>query len=383
MKNGAIDRPTRIEVDLNAIEHNIRTVAAHLPAGVEMMAIVKANGYGHGAVPIARQALAAGATRIGVAVLDEAVELREAGITSPILVMGYTSPAGLVQARALGISCTVYTLEQVTAAIALAEQDRTSPPLRVHVKADTGMHRLGFTDVDAFAQACAAIVAAGTVQLEGVFTHFATADEADASYAHLQMERFSHYLGRLRALGIAAPIVHVNNSAGALQYPEWGHTTVRLGIAMYGLHPTEHVAVKSGIVLRPALVLKSAIVHVKEVPAGSALSYGRTYVTPQAATIATIPIGYGDGYARVRSNRGYVLVRGERAPIVGRVCMDQLLVDVTGIANVAHGDEVVLIGEQGAACITAAEVAAWSDTIHYEVVTALGARIPRCYSDKV
>ncbi len=388
MGREAVYRPTEIEVNLAAIEHNIHAFQAHLPADVEIMAIVKANAYGHGAVPVAKHAIAAGATRIGVAVLDEALELRDAGITVPILVMGYTSEEGLPVARARGIACTLYSVEQVLRAnkIFATQQvseieNRTMPPLAVHLKVDTGMNRLGFTDVDALLAASKHIIESPHLHLEGLFTHFAKADEADTAASFAQMQRFTQFKDALSDQQIPIEVVHVNNSAGAIHYPQWGNTSVRLGIAMYGLYPSAYSQQASHTVLKlqPALALKSQIIHLKEVPAGSAISYGGTYVTTQPAIIATIPIGYADGYSRILSNRAEVLVRGARARVVGRICMDQLMIEVTHIPDVALGEEVVLIGKQGADEIPAELLAQWSDTINYEIVTTLGYRLHRKY----
>lgn len=370
-------RPTQIEIKLAAIEHNVRVIKAHLPETVEVMAVVKADAYGHGAVEIAKRALAAGATRLGVAVLDEALELREAGITAPILVLGYVPIEGIPIAQKEGITCTFFSVEQVEEVIPVL--DDTHPPLSVHLKVDTGMHRIGFTDDESFLRASHKIAHTSTLYLEGLFTHFAVADEEDPSYTELQMERFIHYRQLLKQAGIDVELMHVGNSAGALQYPDWGLSMVRLGIAMYGYYPSAYVKKMCQVELTPALSLKSAIVHLKHVPVGAKISYGGTYTTEGVAQIATVPIGYGDGFPRKLSNVGHALVRGVRVPIVGRICMDQLMLDVTHVPNVALGDEVVLIGEQGKEAITADEIANHCNTISYEILTQLGARIPRKY----
>lgn len=393
MGREATYRPTRIEVHLDAIEHNIKAFQAHLSKTTEIMAIVKANAYGHGAVPVALRAIAAGATRLGVAVLDEAIELRQAGITAPILVMGYIADDGLSIARKHGIACTMYSIEQVQRAIDILSMPQDSEassstdtkdapsPLAVHLKVDTGMNRLGFTQTDALIEASKRILESRVLYLEGLYTHFAKADEADPSTSDVQAQRFTQFQQALSKYQIPIAVVHVNNSAGAIHYPQYGNTTVRLGIAMYGLYPSPYSqqTSHSTLQLKAALTLKSQIVHLKQVPAGSAISYGGTYVTSDPAMVATLPIGYADGYTRLLSNRAEVLVRGVRARVVGRICMDQLMIDVTHIADVAVGDEVVLLGAQGAERITADEIANWSSTINYEVVAALGQRIPRVY----
>lgn len=385
MVYGALYRPTVLEINLTAIERNIEQIRSLLPKHVEIMAIVKANGYGHGAVPIAKRALASGATRLGVAVLDEALELRAAGITAPILILGNTPLEGIIVAQQQNITCTFYTEAQVEAAMGVLEAeydaDSAFQPLAIHLKVDTGMNRLGFTDVTSLLRASHKIVTAKSLYLEGIFTHFACADEEDSSYTHQQMERFNDMIHALEQNGIQIDVVHLDNSAGAIHYPEWGHTLVRYGIALYGLYPSAYSRQTAAIDLDPALCLKSAIIHLKEVPSGTPISYGCTYVTSTPARIATIPIGYGDGYPRALSNCGEVLVRGCRARIVGTICMDQFMIDVTHISEVAVGDEVVLIGKQGEQRICADELADKIGTIHYEVVTRLGERLHRKYLD--
>lgn len=384
MVQGARYRSTVIEVNLAAIEHNMKQIQDRLPEKVEVMAVVKANGYGHGALPVAERALTAGATRLGVAVLDEALELRAAGFTAPILVLGYTPVEGLTLARESNIACTMYTEEQVDQAIAAfvnkVDTSPNLPPLAIHLKLDTGMGRLGFTDVAAMLASAKKVTASQVLHLEGIFTHFAIADE-ESSFTQLQMERFSEFTTALQREQISVDLVHVDNTAGAILYPEWGYSFVRYGIALYGLYPSSYSELTRFVQLIPALTLKSAIVHIKDVPSATPISYAGTYVTPAAARIATLPIGYGDGYPRALSNCGEVLVRGQRARVVGRICMDQMMIDVTDIEGVTVGDEVVLIGKQGSGLITADELAERIGTINYELVTRLGERIPRIYLD--
>lgn len=370
-------RPTQIEVQLSAIEKNVRAIKGNLPDAVEIMAVVKADAYGHGAVAIARKALEAGATRLSVAVLDEALQLREAGIDAPILILGYTPADGLPVAQRERIACTFYREEQVEEALEVL--DESLPPLAVHLKVDTGMHRIGFTDETSFLRASKMIANASCLRLEGLFTHFATADEEDSRYTHMQMERFKSYRQLLEQEGIPVELVHVDNSAGALHYPMWGFSMVRLGIAMYGYYPSAYAKSIRKVELIPALSLKSAIVHLKDVPKDAKISYGGTYTTKNVSRIATVPLGYGDGFPRRLSNIGHALVHGVRVPIVGRICMDQLMLDVTAVPQVSLGDEVIFIGKQGEEVITADDLANLCNTISYEILTQLGTRLPRIY----
>ncbi len=363
---------TWIEVDLDAIAHNVSAIKAHVGPGVQVMAVVKANAYGHGALPAALAALHGGAQRLAVARAGEGLALRAAGIAAPILVLGYTPPQEVFQAVEAGLTLTV-TEADVAARVAEAAQ-ALGRPAAVHVKVDTGMGRFGLLpeEVVGFAQA---LTTHSGIVLEGLFTHFAVADAADSTYTRAQFVVFQQVLAALEGAGIAIPLRHVANSAATLALPETHLDAVRPGIAIYGLRPSGEVA--PAVTLRPALALKSHVARVRTLPAGSSISYGRTYITPRALPVALVPVGYGDGYHRLLSSRGAVLINDRRCPIVGRVCMDQFVVDVSEAGAVAVGDEVVLIGAQGEDCITADEVARQAETINYEVVTGLTARPPR------
>lgn len=368
-------RPTYIELDLEALAHNVRAIREHLPEGTEVMAVVKANAYGHGAIPIARAALKAGASRLAVALLEEGLELRRAGIEAPILVLGYTDPGFLPYAQRERIAVTIFAEDQVERAIPhLSSQ---FPPLLTHLKVDTGMHRIGFLSPESFLRTAKRIVDSEVMVLDGLFSHFSMADDPTSDYSVTQYRRFLEWMERLKREGIRPKTIHINNSAGSLRFPAWGHTMVRFGISLYGLYPSEAVEKEGILPLQPVLSLKTQIVQVKELPAGEPVSYGGTYVTSVPSRIATLPIGYGDGVDRRLSNRGFVLVHGRRAPIIGRVCMDQCMIDVTAIPGVKVGDEAVLIGRQGTEEIRADDIASLLGTINYEVVTRLSARLPR------
>lgn len=365
---------TYIEVDLDAIAHNVRALKAFIGPAVELFAVVKANAYGHGLVPVAQTVLRHGVSRLAIGRLSEGLQLRQAGIAAPVLALCYLMPDELRIAVERDLVPTVGEMESalVVSALGVARQK----PVPVHVKIDTGMGRYGVMPdqaVSFFNQ----IATLPGLAVEGVFTHFATADERDKTFAREQFQIFQDVLAELSAAGHSIPLLHAANSAAALDLPETHLGAVRSGLALYGLYPSEGVS--HALPLRPALTLKSHVASVRQLPAGASISYGRSYITPRPMTVALVPIGYGDGYHRLLSNRGAVLVNGQRAPIVGRVCMDQVVVDVSGCGPVALNDEVVLIGQQGDARITVEEIAGWAETISYEITSALLARLPRFF----
>jgi alanine racemase len=371
------------EIDLTAIAHNVRNLRHITHSNAQLMVAVKANGYGHGAVQVARTALQNGADQLGVARLQEGVELRQAGIGAPILIMGYT-PANSTQSLLdQNLMPTLYGLENAkTMSDAVTAQHQT---MACHIKVDSGMGRLGIPcdalrldDSADTAEEIMAIAQLPGLELAGVFTHFATADAADKSFAKKQFSRYQRLLADLDAAGLNIPLRHAANSGAIINLPETHLDMVRAGISVYGLYPSTEVD-PNRIDLRPALQLKAKIINLKQVPAGTKISYGGTFETSTPTTIATIPAGYGDGYSRLLSNRGHMLVHGIKAPIVGRVCMDLTMLDVGHIDFVEVEDEVVLIGRQGNDVISADDIANQLDTINYEVVTSLMARVPRVY----
>jgi alanine racemase len=360
-----------LEVDLEAIAHNVRRVVEIVGPSVQVLAVLKADGYGHGAVRVARTALNNGACSLGVASINEGLALRRAGVSAPILVLGFT-PAWQAHELVLnGLTATVFDLDVARALERAATQ--LDSQVRVHIKVDTGMGRLGLLpdDVVSFALALRSL---SRLVLEGVFTHFSVAD-SDPDYTRWQAGRFQAVLDALAREGIDPSLVHAANSAAILSLPESHFGMVRLGIAMYGLHPSPQLRCPPDF--RPALSFKTEVAQVKTLAPGSYVSYGNTYQTTDRQRIAVIPVGYADGFRRAPRHWGEVLVRGQRAPIVGRVCMDQTMIDVTAIADVRQGDEVVLIGEQGGESITAEQVAERLGTINYEVVSEILARVPR------
>lgn len=366
-------RQNRVEIDMDAIRNNYRILKENIPAHVEVMPVIKANAYGHGMLETARALMAEGAAHFAVAIPEEGVELRLGGVEGEVLVLGAAMPAAAAEAVRYGLTQTVFSPETIP----LLEEEamRQGREALVHIKLDTGMNRIGLRtpeEADALAKALAD---ARHVRVTGVYTHFADADNPMAdggmnAFTKQQLE----YFGRLRARFDPSIPSHVANSAMSLLAPEAYFDMIREGISLYGYPP-----VKTSLPFRPALSWRTELVHVKQVRAGETIGYGRTFTAPRDMRIATAAVGYGDGYHRACSNRGAMLVGGVRAPIVGRVCMDQTMLDVTHIPNVRAGDEVVLIGRQGGARIDAEELAAWADTISYEVLLAITARVPRIY----
>jgi alanine racemase len=366
-------RPTWAEIDLNASVYNFRRIRSLLAPNVKVLAMIKAEAYGHGMAGVARAAERAGASMLGFASLSEALSLNEAR-SLPRLVVGWT-PGWLAEAAIQNdVSCMVCDLE--TASDFARAAQMIGKPARVHVKVDTGMHRLGFMPDEAV-NAIAQIAAMEGLILEGVFTHFAKADESDPAYTLSQFEKFKRILSEVETRGIHVPIKHCANSPTILRFPEMHLEMVRPGIILHGLDPSDDVVCPSDF--KPVMTLKTMVASVKVLPPGSPVSYGGTYITQEYERIAVIPIGYADGFRRKPNNWGEVLVRGQRAPIVGRVCMDQCMINVTHIPEVQLGDEVVLIGAQGNDRIRAEDVATQLGTNNYETTSMVMARVPRIY----
>ena len=369
-------RPTWIEIDGGAIANNVRLLRRRLRLGCRLMAVVKANGYGHGAATVAQVALAAGADQCAVASLAEAIELRQQGIHAPILVLGYTGPWQAAEALRHNVTLTIVDMQSAQGFAETAAH--AGGQLTVHVKVNTGMNRLGVSLEDA-AAFVAALRALPALHVEGIFSHFATSDELDKSYAQLQFARFEQLLASLAASGLRPPIAHVANSAALLTMPETHLEMARSGIAIYGLDPdADQCPLPSDF--RPALSWKAAVVQVRPLAAGEPVSYGRELVAERPLTVAVVPVGYADGFPRRPYTWGHVLIGGQPAPILGRVCMDQCIVDVSAQAaagGVRLGDEVVLIGRQGAAAIRAEDAAERVRTNNYDIVSRILARVPR------
>jgi alanine racemase len=366
------------EVDLDAIRANVRALR-DLAAPAELLAVVKANGYGHGAVPVARAALAAGATWLGVARVDEGEQLRAAGVDGPVMLLSEPAPRVADRVVAQRLTPVVYTEPGIDALAKAVADDGRAEPLAVHLKVDTGMHRVGCSPEEAVALA-AHVAARDELALAGVCTHLAVADEPRNPYTTDQLRRFDAVLDALAARDLRPPLAHAANSAGLLTDPRARYDLVRIGIACYGLPPSPVLADHAGVTLRPALSLRARITMVKTLPAGARVSYGLRSAVGPSGRVATVPAGYADGVPRnLGLAGGEVLIRGRRRPIVGVVTMDQLLVDL-GDAPADVDDEVVLIGRQGDDEVTATEWATRLDTISYEIVTGIGARVPRSYT---
>jgi len=368
-------RPTRAEIDLAAIAANVRIACEVAGTAAAVMAVVKADAYGHGAAPVARAALGAGATWLGVAVPEEAAALRAAGIHARMLVLGPIAPeqAALVTAHNLD-QCVS---DPVQAEALSREAASRGCVQRLHLKVDTGMGRVGLPP-RAVRPAAERIAALPAVRLVGLMTHFADADADDPEFTREQLARFEAVSRDLRAAGIAIPLRHAANSAALIRHPEARLDLVRPGIMLYGCPPCA-LRRPGDPALAPALRFRTAISQLTDLAAGGSVSYGRTFVATRDMRIATLPVGYADGLSRLLSGSGQALIRGRRAPIVGRVCMDMTMVDVTRLPDVRVGDEAVLIGRQGAAEITADEVAGLTGTISYEVLCRIGPRVPRIY----
>ncbi len=380
--------PVWAEIDLGAISHNLNELRRLIDPKVRMLAAVKANAYGHGIIPVARQAVDNGVNMLGVARYEEGIVLRKSGIETPILIFGYTSPSTTEELLAYDLIPTVFSQTAAEAFSSVASLAQRK--LKIHIKVDTGMGRIGLlpanfrqsseTDAQGMqdVEEIGAIVRMKGLEPEGIYTHFACADSADKTSADNQFECFLDLLARLSQRGIEFPIRHAANSAAVIDMPHTHLDMIRPGISVYGLYPSDQVK-KERLSLKPAMALKAKISQFKHVPARFNISYGSTHITPAPTSIATVPIGYADGYSRMLSSRGYMLVDGQRAPVIGRVCMDLTMLDVGHIPRACPEAEIVILGAQGADVITADEIAGWLGTINYEIVATVMNRVPRIY----
>lgn len=370
--------PSRVfcTVDLGAVCSNVKNVMKKIGDGVSVMAVVKTDAYGHGAVAVSHALSRIGVDSFAVATIDEAVELRNSGIQNPILILGYVFPNDLQSVLDYGIMTTVFSFD--SAKLISDYASKCGKTAKIHIKLDTGMGRIGFIPSEDSLHEIEKIFSLSNIEVDGIFTHFACADEKDKSSAKAQAKLFSDFVLELESHGMSFKRKHICNSAGIMEFSDCYYNMVRCGIITYGLYPSDEVD-KNELDISPALELKSHVAYVKEVDAGFTVSYGSTYVTSKKTKIATIPVGYGDGYPRILSNRGRVLVRGQYAPIIGRVCMDQFMVDVTSVDGISQGDEVVLIGKQGDSSIPVEEIANLANTINYEIVCGINKRVPRIY----
>lgn len=373
-----MEKRTWAEVDLDAIAHNMREIRRITNENTQIMAVVKADAYGHGFMETAKTLLENGADRLAVAVLQEGKQLRSRGVDVPILILGASGPEDAEDIINFDITPNVFDYEFAKALSYTAE--KKEKVTKVHIKLDTGMSRIGFVvddgDNEEIINEILKVSRLPYIEIEGIFSHFATSDESDRQYTLLQFERFMRVVKALEEHGLHIPIKHICNSAGIMMYPEMHLDMVRPGVILYGMYPSNEVD-KSRLDLIPAMTLKSSITLVKEVEPGRGVSYGKEYITDSITKIATVPIGYADGYLRKIAKKGRMLVDGVKVPIIGRICMDQCMIDVTNVHNINRGDEAIIFGREG---ITIDDLAGWLETINYEVACVIGKRIPRIYT---
>ena len=365
------------EINIDNLRYNISTMKSLVKESMKTLLVIKADAYGHGAVEVAKRTLDL-ADYFGVATIDEACELRNAGITTPILIIGYTDSEDYDRLLEYDITQAVYDVEECKKLSDLAVS--MNKKAKVHIKVDTGMSRIGFpVNDDGIAEATMLKDMPG-LMVEGIFTHYAKADEFDKHSAIEQKEKFKYFIARCEEGGLSFAIKHIDNSAGTMELKDNEFDMIRLGIVIYGLYPSDEV--DKSVVIKPVMSLKAHVAHVKTLPAGVGVSYGWTYVTSKETRVATVTVGYADGYPRAQSNIGKVIIRGEYAPIIGRVCMDQIMIDVTDIPDVSLKDEVILIGGDNGKCISVEEVAAPAASFNYELVCNISRRVPRVYHEE-
>lgn len=365
------------DIDLDAVIYNMESMKKNLKEGTQIIAVLKADGYGHGAVPLAEVLESCSYIwGIAVATVEEGLELRHAGITKPVLILGYTYEEDYETIVREEFRPAVFKLSMAEKLSAAAV--KLGKNLKIHIKADTGMTRIGYRNAAEAIPEIVKISKLPGIEIEGLFTHFARADETDKTPAYVQLERYKDFLERLEETGIRIPLKHCSNSAGIIRMPEANMDAVRAGVIIYGMYPSEEVE-KEPVPLKPVMELKSHIAYIKTVEPGVEVSYGGTYTTEKETRIATIPVGYADGYARGLSGKGSVLIRGKRAKILGRVCMDQFMVDVSSIPEAEELDEVTLLGKDGEDCITMEELGSLSGRFNYEFACCISKRVPRIY----
>lgn len=368
-------RPVWAEINLDNLAHNMKEIK-RISKAKEIIGIVKADAYGHGALDIAPILLENGVTRLAVAVLNEAVELRRGGIKCPIMILGYTPPNLIDLLIKYDIEQTVYSYELAKEISSKAVEENKIA--KIHIAFDTGMGRIGFLSEEKDIEEIERISKLPNIKLEGIFSHFSTADEKDKSYTYDQLKKFNLFYNELQERGIKINIRHIANSAAIIDMPETHFEAVRPGIILYGYYPSEEVD-KTKVDLKPVMSLKTNIVHLKKVNAGEYISYGRTFKTERESILGTLPVGYADGYTRSLGDNAKVIIKGKLIPVVGRICMDQCMIDLTDLPDVKLGDEVILIGEDNGLKMTADELASILGTINYEVLCMISRRVPRVY----
>ena len=368
-------RPVWAEVDLDKLAYNMREIRK-IAKSENIIAVVKADAYGHGAIDVAPVLLQNGANRLAVAVISEAVELRRSGIECPIMILGFTPPNLIDDLLKYNIEQAVFSYEYAKELSSMAKKQNKIA--RIHIVVDTGMARIGYLPNDESAEEVYNISKLSNIFIEGMFSHFSVADEKDKTYTYDQVKKYNDFYEKLKVKKVNINIRHIANSAAIIDLPEIHYEAVRPGIILYGYYPSEEVK-KDNINLKPVMTLKTNIVHIKTLPPGEYVSYGRKYKTEKESIIATLPVGYADGYTRLLFQKGKVILKGEFAPVVGRICMDQCMIDVTEIPGVKIGDEVILMGEDENNKFTADTIAGLIGTINYEIVCMIGKRVPRVY----
>ncbi|MBD5588888.1 alanine racemase [Clostridium botulinum] len=363
------------EIDLDNLQHNLKQIKK-ICGNKEIIGVIKANAYGHGAMEIAPTLLENGVSRLAVAVLSEAMELRMSGVKEPIMILGYTPWALGDMLLDNDIEQSVYSYNDALELSKIAVLKRKI--LKIHIVVDTGMGRIGFLPTKESVEDVYKISKLPNIEIEGIFSHFSSADESDKDYTFYQMNKYNAFINKLEEKNIQVPIKHIANSAAIIDLENTHLDAVRAGIIMYGYYPSNYV-LRNNINLKPVMSLKTSIVHIKKVSSGEYISYGRTFKTKRESIIATLPIGYADGYNRLLSNKGKVIVNGKLAPVIGRVCMDQCMIDVTFIENLKVGDVVTIMGEENGVSYTAEDIASQIGTISYEVICNVNKRVPRVY----
>lgn len=368
-------RPVWAEVDLNNLEHNMKQIKK-VSKGKDIIAVVKADAYGHGAIETAPVLIENGATKLAVAIITEAMELRRTGIEASIMILGYTPLAFARDLINYSIEQTVYSYDY--AAVLSKEAQRLKKKAKMHIAVDTGMGRIGFLPNEESVEEVLKISKLPNVELEGVFSHFSAADEEDKTYTIEQKDKFNWFLKELNKKGIKINTKHISNSAAIIDLPDLDYDAVRPGIITYGYYPSEEVN-KDALELKRVMTLKTNVIHVKQIAEGECISYGRSFKTQRPSIIATLPVGYADGYTRLLNGKAKVIINGKLAPVVGKICMDQCMVDVTDVGQVNVGDEVILLGEQNNIKFDADDIAELLGTISYEVICMISKRVPRVY----
>lgn len=372
-------RPAWIEVDIKALRKNIRSLKKCTAGNTEFMGVIKADAYGHGVLKVAEVLRDENVKRFAVVIIEEGIQLREEGFTEPVLILGHTLEEDYTKLVQYDLIPIIYQYSQ---AVKLSDFARKyNKKVKIHIKIDTGMGRLGFMPGEKAINDIKKINNLKGLEIEGISTHLSTADQINGEYSQEQFEKFSKIINDLENEGISIPIKHVANSAATINFPKMHLDMIRPGTSIYGLYPSRDMAKNPTVNLYPVMSIKAKLVHIKHVPPGTAVSYGRTFITKRDSVLGVVPMGYVDGIFRLLANKGEVLVKGNRCPIVGNICMDQFIVDLTDVEDVKVGDEVVFLGKQGEERITADEIGSLVGTISIEVVTRLGKRMPIVYKE--